>query len=180
MFLVFILRLSEFYPTSTNLSQPCKKQKKVVFNFEIVYVCHSMKINTLHIVQQNIYKTLALFCAVWLIFSTCSMQTSLAHLIQDNAVALEQPTKTNKSKKQTTVTERNCHQNSIQDNQDTVLQKAGWDFSSPFVALLVSTFLVFFLGIRLTGNHTNHPLYQDTSQLQGKLPLFIAFQNLRI
>jgi len=108
------------------------------------------------------------------------MQTSLSHLLQDDAIALEQPTKTNKSKKQTTVTERSCQQNSIHNDQDTVLQKAGWDFSSPFVALLVSTFLVFFLGVRFTEDSTDHPLYHDTSQLQGKLPLFIAFQNLRI
>lgn len=139
-----------------------------------------MKINTLHIVQQNIYKALALFCAVWLIFSTCSMQTSLTHLLQDDAIALEQPIKTNKTKKHTTLIERSCHQNSMQDDQTITLQKAGWDFSNPFVALLVSTFLIFFLGVRLTGDSSSHPLYQDTSQLQGKLPLFIAFQNLRI
>ncbi|WP_410881128.1 hypothetical protein [Myroides sp. DW712] len=136
--------------------------------------------NALHIAQQNIYKTLALFCAVWLIFSTCSMQTSLSHLLQQDSLALELPTKPNKTKKQTTVVERSCQQNSIQDDNTTILQQAGWDFSSPFVALLVSTFLVFFLGVRLTGDTTNHPLYPDSSQLQGKLPLFIAFQNLRI
>lgn len=139
-----------------------------------------MKINTLHIIQKKMYKALALFCAVWLIFSTCSMQTSLSHLLNQDAVALEQPTKTNKSKKQTTVTERSCHQTSTQDDNTTILQQAGWDFTSPFVALLVSTFLVFFLGVRFLSDHVDHPLYQDTSQLQGKLPLFIEFQNLRI
>lgn len=138
-----------------------------------------MKTSTLHNIQQKTYKVLALFCAVWLIFSTCSMQTSLAHLLQNDSVAIEQTSKTNKTKKQTTVTERSCHQNVIQDDT-TVLQQAGWDLSNPFVALLVSTFLLFAFGFRLSTDSTGHPLYQYTSQLQGKLPLFIELQNLRI
>ncbi|MGG5506177.1 MULTISPECIES: hypothetical protein [unclassified Myroides] len=138
-----------------------------------------MKTSTLHRIKQKSYKALALLGALWLIFSTCSMQTSLAHLLQNDSVALEQSSKTNKAKKQTTVTERSCHQNLIQDDS-TVLQQADWDLSNPFVALLVSTFLLFVFGFRLSTDSTGHPLYQNTSQLQGKLPLFIEFQNLRI
>ncbi|MGG5577048.1 hypothetical protein ACPDHL_06845 [Myroides sp. C15-4] len=139
-----------------------------------------MKINTLHITRQKTYKALALFCAVWLIFSTCSMQTSLAHLLHNDTVAIEQTTKSNKAKKQTTVTERSCQQNVVQDDNTTLLQQAGWDLTNPFIALFVSTFLFFFFGFRITGDRNHHPLYKDTSQLQGKLPLFIEFQNLRI
>lgn len=139
-----------------------------------------MKIKALPIIWQKMHKVLTLLCAVWLIFSTCSMQTSLSHLIHDAPIATEQTTKTNKSKKQTTVTERTCHQNLISDDDTTVLHKAGWDIPNPFVALLVSTFFVFFFGFRLQGDANPHPLYRDTSQLQGKLPLFIEFQNLRI
>lgn len=139
-----------------------------------------MKIKAIPIIWQKMHKVLTLFCAVWLIFSTCSMQTSLNHLLHDAPIAIEQTTKTNKSKKQTTVTERTCHQNLISDDHTTVLHTAGWDISNPFVALFVSTFFVFFFGFRLQGDSDSHPLYRDTSQLQGKLPLFIEFQNLRI
>ena len=156
-----------------------KSQKNIVFNFEIFYVCPYMKTSTLHILKQNTHKVMALFCAVWLIFSTCSMQTSFAHLLQNDSIAIEQTSKTNKAKKQTTVTERSCHQNVIQDDTP-VLQKAGWDLANPFVALVVSTFLFFAFGFRLTADSIGHPLYRNTSQLQGKLPLFIELQNLRI
>ncbi|MDM1408022.1 hypothetical protein [Myroides sp. DF42-4-2] len=139
-----------------------------------------MKINALHSTLQKTYKALALFCAVWLIFSTCSMQTSLAHLLHDDAVSIEQRIKTNKAKKHTTVTERNCQQNVIQDDNASLIQQAGWDIANPFVALFVSTLLFLFFGFRITGDTNNHPLYKDTSQFQGKLPLFIEFQNLRI
>ncbi|WP_233266091.1 hypothetical protein [Myroides fluvii] len=139
-----------------------------------------MSINTLHIIQQKTRKVLTLFCAIWLIFSTCSMQTSLSHLFNDSATAIEQTTKTNKSKKHTTVTERSCSQNFLTDDQSQLLQKAGWDLSNPFIALVVSTFFIFFFGFRIKGESDRHPLYQDTSQLLGKLPLFIALQNLRI
>lgn len=139
-----------------------------------------MKINTLHSTLQKTYKALALFCAVWLIFSTCSMQTTLTHLLHNDPVSLEQTTKTNKAKKHTTVTERSCQQNVVQDDNTSLLQQAGWDISNPFVAIFVTTFLLFFFGFRLIEDENNHPLYKNTSQLQGKLPLFIEFQNLRI
>lgn len=119
-------------------------------------------------------------CAVWLIFSTCSMQTSINHLFGDTTTPFEQTTKTNKSKKQTTVTERTCGQHLSIDDQSQLLQKAGWDITNPFIALVVSTFLIFLFGIRIKGESNANPAYQDTSQLQGKLPLFIEFQNLRI
>ncbi|WP_353118336.1 hypothetical protein [Myroides odoratus] len=125
-------------------------------------------------------KAFALMCAVWLIFSTCSMQTSINHLFGDTTTPIEQTTKTNKSKKQTTVTERTCGQHLSIDDQSQLLQKAGWDITNPFIALVVSTFLIFLFGIRIKGESNANPAYQDTSQLQGKLPLFIEFQNLRI
>ncbi|QQU04065.1 Uncharacterised protein [Myroides odoratus] len=129
---------------------------------------------------KKMQKAFALACAVWLIFSTCSMQTSLNHLLGDTTTPIEQTTKTNKSKKYTTVTERSCGQSLSIDDHSQVLQKAGWDLTNPFIALVVSTFLIFFFGIRIKGESNKNPAYQDTSQLQGKLPLFIEFQNLRI
>jgi len=139
-----------------------------------------MKINKLHIAQQKMQKAIALFCGIWLIFSTCSMQTSLHHLLNDTPISIEQTTKTNKSKKQVTVTERSCHINLATDDNSNILQKAGWDISNPFVAILTFAFLVFFTGYRFKSDANNHPVYKDTSQLKGKLPLFIEFQNLRI
>ena len=108
------------------------------------------------------------------------MQTSLNHLFNDSTTALEQTTKNTKNKKHTTVTERSCSQNFMTDDQSQLIQKAGWDISNPFIALVVSTFLIFFFGFRIRSESNTHPIYQDTSQLLGKLPLFIEFQNLRI
>ncbi|WP_286443055.1 MULTISPECIES: hypothetical protein [unclassified Myroides] len=108
------------------------------------------------------------------------MQTSLNHLFNDSTTALEQTTKNTKNKKHTTVTERSCSQNFMTDDQSQLVQKAGWDISNPFIALVVSTFLIFFFGFRIQNESNTHPVYQDTSQLLGKLPLFIEFQNLRI
>ncbi len=141
-----------------------------------------MKINKLNIKPTNIGKVVTLLLSLWLILSTCSMQNSLHHFVNSKYQSTEQSTSTTNTKKKqtTTVTAKQCVKIATSDNDTIAAQKTMLDLSNPYVALLISTVVFLFLGISINVHLEEHPFYSNTSQLKGKYPLFIEFQNLRI
>ena len=140
-----------------------------------------MKKTNPHSISDKMRKVFVLFCTMWIVLSSCSLQASITHLITSEGSQHEQIIKLNKAKTaiQTNVDTQDC-QYDASANEQLLLKANHWDLSNPYVALLVSVFSIFFLGYRLQLDNLTHPLYQNSSKLHSRLPIFIQHRNFRL
>lgn len=135
-----------------------------------------------HINLEKIRKAFVVFIAMWIIMASCSIQASIVRLANHQEQTTEQSSKLNKQKNinPVTVTSKTCDKNLSLDDNTYVVQKAGFDLSNPYVAILLTAILIVYFGYVALRNSNTHPKYENTKDLQGSTPLFIQYQNFRI
>ncbi|MDR0228106.1 MAG: hypothetical protein LBI72_03475 [Flavobacteriaceae bacterium] len=136
---------------------------------------------TIHTILNKIQQAFIVVCAVWIVFASCSIQTTINHIL-DEKENVEQLSinSSSKSERQTTVTTKMCQKYMSLDDTDFVVQKAGFDLNNPWVILLLPTVLFLWTAYRKTHKLNKHPLYKSTSDIPKGIPLFIQFENFRI
>lgn len=134
----------------------------------------------IHTILKKAQQGILVFCALWIVFASCSIQTTINHILDEKENTEHHPVDSSKSERQTTVTAKMCQKYMSLDDSDFVIQKAGFEFNNPWVALLLPTILFLWTAYRIIRKSTNHPLYKSTNAHQRTIPLFIQYENFRI